>query len=663
MFGEGSLQAINQIIHQGGGVGGMFHIQVPVGAMFTQTRRIVGSARPERVPRNNTHRQGLEFDPLLTLQRWAEEMKILHGDFVVERVVKLTNHLLIAMLPAALEAQKQKAEEDAKQEAEKARDAEEESKRKAEEDERKKEDESDEEKANDAATTAQNSMQAPAVVIDDQGASSSSTARNIQQVQDTVMEGTIPSQPDRDSEMSDASEIESPVPPPQDGSPLIQALAQSSSTATPDRPERITVTIHGSAVDITDTGIDPTFLEALPDDMREEVLNQHVRDQQASRVERPPDSQISAEFLDALPPDIRAEIIQQEAVERARRRTEESTARPPVREAAEIDAASFIASLDPSLRQAVLLDQDDNFLQTLPSHMIAEAGVYRDEVQARRSHTSRNPIRPIPTAPPTKKNIPQHDAIMLLDRAGVAILVRLLFYPQVLKKTLLFKVLVNLCENMKTRTELFNLLLGILQDGTGDLDKSFSQMSVRSREHKLQPPKTSKQKSTDYVPAYGGFSQMEAVPDLIAQRCLESLTYIVNANDSSSLFFLTEHDSLVGLRKPSGKKGKGKEKQVSQTFYPLVLLLNLLDRQSLLRTPAILEFVVGLLATITRPLTSLKEQSKASDTVLPSISQSPSSGNVEVNSPSISPSGQQVSEDSFTEVVPGGKTTSYIFAL
>ena len=34
--------------------------------------------------------------------------------------------------------------------------------------------------------------------------------------------------------------------------------------------------INGAEVDIIDTGIDPTFLEALPDDMREEVLNQHL---------------------------------------------------------------------------------------------------------------------------------------------------------------------------------------------------------------------------------------------------------------------------------------------------------------------------------------------------------------------------------------------------
>lgn len=630
VLGEASLQAINQInhiIHHGGGgiggIGGMLHIQVPVGAMFPQTRRLLtGTSRAERTVRTTPHRQGREFEPLLTLQRWAEEMKIVHGDFVNERAGKLTNHLLVAMFPAALEALKHaklKAEEEAKHKAEE----EEKEKQKVEEEEAKKKADQSERKAEEAisdstgepTTTIEGSSSAPIGSVPEP----LPTAINEQEgvpsgPQDSAMEETVTAQIS-DSEMADATEA-TPSDPPQVGaeSPIGSpppAPAQSSSAAA-DR-ERITVMIHGSAVDITDTGIDPTFLEALPDDMREEVLNQHVRDQQASRVERPPDSQISSEFLDALPPDIRAEIIQQEAMERTRRRTDETTARPPVREAAEIDAASFIASLDPSLRQAVLLDQDDTFLRTLPSHMIAEAGVYRDELQARRTHTSRNPIRPIPTVPSVKKYALQHDAILLLDRSGLAVLLRLLFYPQVLKKSLLFKVLVNLCENMKTRMELFNLLLSILQDGTGDLslvDKSFAQMTVRGRDSKPQIPKALKQRS-DYVSPLGfPMSQMETAPDLIAQRSLEALTFIVNANESSSFFFLTEHDIPAGLRKPGGKKGKGKEKQVPQTHYPLVLLLNLLDRQSLLRTPAILESVVGLLATISRPLTSLKEQSK-----------------------------------------------------
>lgn len=627
MLAEGSLEVLQQLIHEGGE---MFRIEVPAGILQHGRRLLAGgSNRPERVAR--PHNQGREFDPLLTLPRWAEEMKILHGDFITERVSKLGNHLIVAMLPAALEAiklAKIKEEQEAARKAdeEAAQAAEDERTRKAEEqianlnmDEQTKAPADDE--TRDTTTTSTADIPLVTSVETDEPDSP----------QDATMEETAPAAADADAEMADVEEPETttPTPPVATAEEALVSTSEeppmpSSSTADANPPERVTVMIHGSAVDITDTGIDPTFLEALPDDMREEVLNQHVRDQQAARVERPPDSQISSEFLDALPPDIRAEIIQQEAMERARRRSEDAARAAPTREAAEIDAASLIASLDPTLRQAVLMEQDDGFIQTLPSHMIAEAGAYRDELHARRGlHAPRTVSRTAPPIVPAKKYAPQHDAIMLLDRAGVAILVRLLFYPQVLKKTLLFKVLVNLCENTKTRTELFNLLLGILQDGTGDLaavDKSFAQLSVRNRESKPQTPKAAgKQKSTDYISTLAlPASQMETVPDLIAQRCLEALTYIVNANEPSSLFFLTEHELPVGLRKPSGKKGKGKEKQLSQTHYPLVLLLNLLDRQSLLRTPAILESVVGLLATVTRPLTTLADQKKAPEDVLPS---------------------------------------------
>ena len=606
MLGEGSIQILQQLPHDGGGTE-TFRIEVPAGTILQHGRRLLGSSsRAERVPRPQHHRQGREFDPLLTLQRWAEEMKILHGDFVGERVGKLVNHVALALLPAAVEVLKQaklQAEQQALQKAE------------------------DKAKTEEALATQEN--------VDSSSVSTTSVAQPNQTTDapveplvstpvpgpvqpDTMMADTVPVQ--ADTEMADASEIlrASPQINAEAGPslPVEETPVQSTSDPSVNATERVTVMIHGSAVDITDTGIDPTFLEALPDDMREEVLNQHVRDQQAARVERPPDSQISSEFLDALPPEIRAEIIQQEALERSRRRPEESATRVPATgEPADIDPASFIASLDPSLRQAVLMDQDDGFIQTLPSHMIAEAGVYRDEIQARRPPTSRNPTRAVLAGTPARKIMVQHDAILLLDRTGITVLVRLLFFPQVLKKALLFKVLVNLCENTKTRTELFNILLSILQDGTGDLaavDKSFAQMSVRNSKP-LTPKAIGKQKATaDYLTALAlPASQIETVPDLIAQRCLEALTYIVSNNQLSSIFFLTEHDLPVGLRRAAIKKGKGKEKQVSQTHYPLVLLLNLLDRQNLLRTPSILESVVNLLATITRPLSTLKEDYKA----------------------------------------------------
>ena len=608
MLGEGSIQILQQLPHDGGGTE-TFRIEVPAGTLLQHSRRLLGSSsRTERVPRPQHHRQGREFDPLLTLQRWAEEMKILHGDFVGERVGKLVNHVALALLPAAVEALKQaklQAEEQALQKAE----------------EKAKAEEALPAKENvDPSSVSTTSTIPPNQTTDTPVEPPISTPLSEpDQVQpDTMMADTVPVQ--ADAEMADASEISrvSPQANAEAAAPLPEETPiQSASDPSINAAERVTVMIHGSAVDITDTGIDPTFLEALPDDMREEVLNQHVRDQQAARVERPPDSQISSEFLDALPPEIRAEIIQQEALERSRRRPEESARVPAAGEPADIDPASFIASLDPTLRQAVLMDQDDGFIQTLPSHMIAEAGVYRDEVQARRPPASRNPTRAVPTGTSARKYAVQHDAILLLDRTGITVLVRLLFFPQVLKKALLFKVLVNLCENAKTRTELFNILLSILQDGTGDLaavDKSFAQMSVRSRDSKpLTPKAIGKQKATaDYLTALAlPASQIETVPDLIAQRCLEALTYIVSNNQLSSVFFLTEHDLPVGLRRAAIKKGKGKEKQVSQSHYPLVLLLNLLDRQNLLRTPAILESVVNLLATITRPLSTLKEDHKA----------------------------------------------------
>ncbi|KAJ7497325.1 hypothetical protein FB451DRAFT_1550225 [Mycena latifolia] len=639
LIGGGAVQLFQHVMTRGrgGGAPETIRLDVPAAALggFLQQRRAPGAISAavrvvERPPRpNQVQAPGRDLDPLLTLQRWAEEIKILHGDFVMERVGKLANHVALTLLPAAVKAAKEakileekeaalRLEAQAKAEAEAAAEA---GAAKTAAEEVSNQDTADQE-------TSRHEPDEPAV--SSEAEAPEATVATAEPVPDNVMEGIDHPHSvsnDMDADMEDALIGEQPAPPVPDtpASAPEDAAAEGASSdeaAGPSTVQRVTVMIHGSAVDITDTGIDPTFLEALPDDMREEVLNQHVRDQRASRIERPPDSQISSEFLDALPPEIRAEIIQQEAIERARRRADAASANAPTGAAAEIDPASFIATLDPTLRQAVLLDQDDSFIQTLPSHMIAEAGVYREGRGPRRQLAARaSAPRALPGAASSsstpRKFVPQHDAIQLLDKPGVAVLVRLLFFPQVLRKTLLFKVLVNLCENAKTRTELFNLLLNILQDGTGDLgavDKGFAQMSFRNS--KPQTPKSAgKQKAgSDYFTALALPNlQDEVVPDLIAQRCLEALTYIVSANELSSLFFLTEHELPAGLRRTASKKGKGKERQVPQTHYPIVLLLGLLDRQSLLKTPSIMESVVGLLATVTRPLASTKDKKPDAD--------------------------------------------------
>jgi len=602
--GSSTIQVLNQLLHQTRpGGSDPLQLDVPAGALLHMESHLMAqrggrghlsAVRVERARGNDPRREERDFNPLGTIQRWSEEGKILYGKHASDRLSKLADHVVLKMLPAALQAAKE-AREAREKEAAKLAEAEAEAEAKAQA--AKKEEE-------EAAATVDTVTEIPALPI----------------------ELPAPARADADEEMVDEPTVE-----PQHAANETTEVASeipneesstSTSTAPPDTstpaPARVTVMIHGSPVDITDTGIDPTFLEALPDDMREEVINQHVRDQRAARVERPADSQISTEFLEALPADIRAEILQQERLEQARRRTEEVVNQAVVVPVApaELDNADFLASLDPQLREVVLLDQDEGFLRTLPPHILAEAQGYREG--AHRQHRRTMPTVPVRGGPPASRPPPPpRDAIQLLEKSNVATLVRLLFFPQILKKNTLFKVLLNLCENTKTRTELFNLLLSVLQEGSGDvaaMDKSFAHMSVRnSRSPSAKALGKQRAMSDTFNPLN---LPGDVVPELRARRCLEALTFIVDSNESSSLFFLTEHELPAALRK-SSKKGKGKERQ---THYPIVSLLSLLDRESLLKASSITESIVGLLASVTRPLTSLKEE-KLEDASTPSSSQ------------------------------------------
>ena len=109
--------------------------------------------------------------------------------------------------------------------------------------------------------------------------------------------------------------------------------------------------------------IDPAFLEALPEELRAEVLAQHTQ------AQRPP-APATEDFLDALPPDIRQEVID----------SQREPVAPPQNQ--EIDNATFVASLTPELRRDVLLTANEEFLATLPPELVAEAR----QLQERAAH-------------------------------------------------------------------------------------------------------------------------------------------------------------------------------------------------------------------------------------------------------------------------------------
>lgn len=644
----------------GGGVGG---------PGFRRTAAPIPSPsapRPSRVLSDRINSTS-DYLPLPTVQRWQEESRLSQASIVVaERVARLVNHVINVLHPAArLEAQKAKAQQKEADDLAKLRQKE------VEEAEKIKK-LAEEEAALQQATVDAASASAPSISSEEMPVLESiETEVPTTTVPESATSGEQPMEDDLAAVMNLARSLAvgfnpsgttllsstaaatpalavSPAPSASEPASSANAVASTSSSSSEPIPmesedeagpviapveaatvERVTIVIHGETVDITDTGIDPTFLEALPDDMREEVLNQHFREARTAVPAPAVPSQINSEFLDALPPDLRAEVLRQEAAEQRREQAaarqaagnddddddEDDEAGGP----SDIDPADFFASLDPQLRQAVLMEQDDGFLQTLTPNLIAEANLLRTVTSPRRvAATPAQAARPV-VAAVVKKTPVHREAIQLLDKSGLATLVRLLFFPQPLKKNLLQKVLVHLCENSRTRTELINLLLTILQDGTRDVfavDKSFSQMSLRASKSLGGPKETPRKKGILETPG-GGLPNFpsESVPNLIAQRCLEALMFLVSSNDQSPLFFLTEQEIVVGLHRRSSKKGKGKEKAVS-TAFPIVVLMNLLDRPALLKTQSMTDGLTMLLSAITKPLSVLQEKPVAEDSVI-----------------------------------------------
>ncbi|GAO46185.1 hypothetical protein G7K_0422-t1 [Saitoella complicata NRRL Y-17804] len=533
-------------------------------------------ANVSRPPREDPTSATTGFVPTATFVRWNDEVRIIYGSTsnVAERLQRLVSRLADALIPAAVEEERVRKEEERKAQ-EKAR-AEDEARRKEE-----------------AARLAKEREEAEARAREEAERKAAEEAARVAESagQDTPMEGM-----------------------------------EGSGEAGPSASrQRATVRLRGAEVDITELDVDAEFLEALPEDMREEVLSQHIRERRAStRPDEP--SEISPEFLEALPDDIREELLAQEAADRRRREREREREEQQAPDAqastgpAEIDPASFLASLDPELRRSVLADAEDDFIAQLPPALAAEAGNMRPRgtlnvgrpggaieqlLQGRRGTAAEG--GEAGKKEELKKPAPRRDMIQLLDKSGIATLVRLLFLPQVGEKTILHDILLNVCENKQNRAEIVNLLLAVLQDGSGSLhavEKSFAQVSYRAKGPNTPKPTTKPKLGS----ALGSLTQVagDNAPMVLAQQCLQTLSHIVGWNEHLAMFFLHEHELFGGLRKPN-KKGKNKEPPRSAKF-PINMLLSLLERPLFLQNTGIMDSLSQLLSATTRPLIALSKK-------------------------------------------------------
>ncbi|KAF9958077.1 hypothetical protein BGZ70_009313 [Mortierella alpina] len=590
------------------------------GEAFTATISLGrGPGDAATVQRNDMFSIVHDFVPHSTSQRWSQECRMMYGATAQDKASRLQNHIITALIPAAKEEARLKFEREAK-EMEQRRKADAERKKVAEE----------KRKADEEAERLKKEEEEKAKMAEEKAAAERVAVRQTEQP--ATADGSA-------QESADAASSS--------GSMIVEAPTGGAPEAAPApaAPARRTVMIDGELVDITDSDIDAEFLEALPEEMRREVYNDYLQ------AHRPPaysatsgssnntgagsssgvtgsgtvnstnnggsgsssggnSNNINPDFLNALPQEMRDEL---DELIRGPRPTVVAPPRgaPPGIADPLAAVSPLLSRLAPQLRQ--VMRDDPRGMGPLPPSFLADAQTLLNRLPTgfpgvRAARAARDRLE-VSNASVSKKAAPPREGIQLMDKSSLAVLVRLMFLPQPLSKNILNKLLVNLCENSKTRSELFSLLLSILQDGGSDLatvDKSFAQMSLRGKPlfkaHQL--PKGAK----GPMPMQ---ASVDNVPNLVARRCFESLFFIVSYNDQASLFFLSEHDNVT-LKRPS-KKGKGKEKAISSK-YPIVLLLDLLERPIFVENSVLMEQLMSLLSTIFRPLAALMKTEEKKDT-------------------------------------------------
>ncbi|XP_023930490.1 E3 ubiquitin-protein ligase HUWE1 [Lingula anatina] len=291
-------------------------------------------------------------------------------------------------------------------------------------------------------------------------------------------------------------------------------------------------------------GVDPSFLAALPENIRQEVIAEQLRLQRIQQRAREQSQQaqesgvmdVSPEFLAALPPNIQEEVLAQQRAEQARLSAQAARENPEQ----PVDPAGFISSLPTSLRQQVLADMDDSMVAVLPAELAAEAQALRRELEDRHRRImqerlfsqgagslsailrhsglagrigGRYPIqssrprnqwawvgggRHGQALPTSSGNAIKLRGRHLLDHDALTCLLVLLFVDEPkLNTSRLHRVLRNMCYHQPTRTWTVRALLSILQR-THDcrMDTDERQNAVAGKSSEKLKKKSSQQSGT-----------------------------------------------------------------------------------------------------------------------------------------------------------------------
>ncbi|XP_019414794.1 PREDICTED: E3 ubiquitin-protein ligase UPL1-like isoform X2 [Lupinus angustifolius] len=393
----------------------------------------------------------------------------------------------------------------------------------------------------------------------------------------------------------------------------LHSVTEVSENSSRDADQNGPEVDHQVNSDAGSGAIDRAFLDALPDELRAEVLSaQQGQVAQPSNAESQNTGDIDPEFLAALPPDIRAEVLAQQRAQRLHQ-SQELEGQP-----VEMDTVSIIATFPSEIREEVLLTSSDAVLANLTPALVAEANMLRERFahrysrtlfnsRGRRGETSRRNEGiigldgaggSISSRRSGGAKVVEADGAPLVDTKALHAMIRLFRIVQPLYKGQLQRLLLNLCAHSETRTSLVKILMDLL---ILDVRKPSSYFN------KVEPPYRLYGCQNNVM--YSRPQSFDGVPPLLSRRILETLTYLARNHPYVAKNLLQFRLHHLASREPNNADvalGKAvmvveDEENIGENIegcVSITILLSLLKRPLYLRSIAHLEQLLNLLDVI-----------------------------------------------------------------
>ncbi|CAL0315575.1 unnamed protein product [Lupinus luteus] len=392
--------------------------------------------------------------------------------------------------------------------------------------------------------------------------------------------------------------------------------------------------------------IDPTFLDALPEELRAEVLSaQQAQVAQPSNTESQNTGDIDPEFLAALPADIRAEVLAQQQAQRLHQ-SQELEGQP-----VEMDTVSIIATFPSDIREEVLLTSSDTILANLTPALVAEANMLRERFAHRYSRNNLFGLRRrgeasrrgegirsaldgargvVYSRRSSGAKVVEADGAPLVDTEALHAMIRLFRIVQPLYKGQLQRLLLNLCAHSETRTSLVKILMDLLML---DVRKPAYYSST------IEPPYRLYGCQSNVM--YSRPQSFDGVPPLLSRRILETLTYLARNHSYVAKILLQSKLPYPAIREPDNADTRSKAVMVvedeinmgesNEGYISIAVLLNLLNQPLYLRSIAHLEQLLNLLDVTIDSAGSKSSSSDKSLISTPNPSSGPQVSAVEAN--------------------------------